>query len=110
MRLFATPWVIACQTSLSMGFLRQEYWSELPFPSPGDHSNPGIKPGSPALQGDSLTSWPQVKPRYSYSYILYIIHINNWYMVFNEFNHFITVILCRKTLPYLLLKMLSDIQ
>ena len=43
---------------LSMRFSRQEYWSRLPFPSPGDLSNPGIKPGSPALQADALTSEP----------------------------------------------------
>ena len=43
---------------LSMEFSRQEYWSELPFPSPGDLPDPGIKPGSPALQGDALPSEP----------------------------------------------------
>ena len=46
----------ACQALLSMGFSRQGYWSELPFPSPGDFPNPGIKPGSPALQADALPS------------------------------------------------------
>ena len=51
----------ACQTSLSMGFSRQEYWSGLPFPSPGDLFNPGIKPGSPTLQTDSLPSEPPGK-------------------------------------------------
>ena len=50
----ATPWTLACQAPLSMGFYRQEYWSGLPFPSPGDLPNPGIKPRSPALQADSL--------------------------------------------------------
>ena len=45
-----TPWAVACQDPLSMGFSRQEYWSGLPFPSPGDLPNPRIKPGSPALQ------------------------------------------------------------
>ena len=49
-----TPWTIACQAPLSMGFPRQEYWSRLPFPSPRDLSDPGIEPGSPALQADSL--------------------------------------------------------
>ena len=49
-----TLWTVACQASLSMGFSRQEYWSGLPFSSPGDLPNPGIKPGSPALQADSL--------------------------------------------------------
>jgi len=49
-----TPWTVACQAPLSMGFSRQEYWSGLPFPSPGDLPAPGIRPGSPALQADSL--------------------------------------------------------
>ena len=48
-QLFATPWIVAYQAPPSMGFFRQEYWSGLPFPSPGDLPNPGIKPGSPAL-------------------------------------------------------------
>ena len=48
-RLFATPWTVAYQAPPSMGFSRQEYWNGLPFPSPGDLPNPGIKPGSPAL-------------------------------------------------------------
>ena len=52
--LFATPWTVARLAPLSMGFLRQEYWSELPFSSPGDLPNPGIEPGSPAWQADSL--------------------------------------------------------
>ena len=47
-RLFATPWIVAYQASLSMGFPRQENWSGLPFPFPGDPPDPGIKPGSPA--------------------------------------------------------------
>ena len=50
----AIQWTVACQAPLSMGFFRQEYWSGLPFPSPGDLPNPGIKPRSPALQADDL--------------------------------------------------------
>jgi len=46
-----------------MGFSRQQYWSGLPFPSPGDLPNPGIKPRSPAFQADSLTSEPPGKPK-----------------------------------------------
>ena len=57
-QLFATPWTVAHQAPLSMGFSRQEYWSGLPFPSPGDLPNPGIKPRSPALQADALSSEP----------------------------------------------------
>ena len=60
-RLFATPWTVACQFPLSMGFSRQEYWSGLTFPSSGDLPNPGIKPRSPALQTDSLPSKPPRK-------------------------------------------------
>ena len=55
-RLFATPWTVAHQAFLSMGFSRQEYWSGLPFPSPEDLPNPGIETRSPALQADTLTS------------------------------------------------------
>ena len=61
-RLFATPWTVAHKAPLSMGFSRQEYWSGLPFPSPGDLPNPGIKPRSPALRADALTSEPSGKP------------------------------------------------
>ena len=52
-----TPWTVACQAALSMGFFRQDYWSGLPFPSPGDLPKPGIKPGSPALKAGSLLSY-----------------------------------------------------
>ena len=52
-RLFVTPWTVACQAPLSMGFSRQEYWNGLLFPSPGHLPDPGIKPGSPAFQVDS---------------------------------------------------------
>ena len=57
-RLFVTPGTIAYQTPLSMGFSRQEYWSGLPCPSPGDLPDPGIEPRSPALQADTLPSEP----------------------------------------------------
>ena len=55
-------WTVACQAPLSMGFSRQEYWSELPFPSPGDLPDPGIKPVSPALTGGFFTTEPPGKP------------------------------------------------
>ena len=61
-RLFATPWTVAYQVSPSLGFSRQECWSGLPFPSPGDLPNPGIELGSPALQADALSSQPPGKP------------------------------------------------
>ena len=61
-RLFVTPWTVAYQAPPSMGFSRQEYWSGLPFPSPGDLPNPGIEPGFPTLEADALTSEPPGKP------------------------------------------------
>ena len=60
-RLFAIPWTVAHQAPLSMEFSRQEYWSELPFPSPRDLPDPGIEPRSPALQADALPSEPPGK-------------------------------------------------
>ena len=59
--LLATPWTVAHQAPLSKGFSRQESWSGLPFPSPGDLPNPGIEPRSPTLQADALTSEPPGK-------------------------------------------------
>ena len=70
-QLFVTPWTVAHQAPPSLGFSRQEYWSGLPFPSPGDLSDPGIKPRSPALQADALTSEPPGKP-YKLLYLLYM--------------------------------------
>ena len=59
--LFATPWTVAYQAPLSMEFSRQEYWNGLPFPSPGDLPDPGIEPGSPALQANALLSEPPTR-------------------------------------------------
>ena len=59
-QLFAILWTVAYQAPPSMGFSRQEYWSGLPFPSPGDLSDPGIEPRSPALEADTLTSEPPI--------------------------------------------------
>ena len=61
-RGFVNPWTVAHQAPLSMGFPRQEYWSGLPFPSPGNLPDPGIELRSPALQADSLLSEPPGKP------------------------------------------------
>ena len=55
--LFVTPWIVAYQVLPSMGFSRQEYWSGLPLPSPGDLPDPVIEPGSPTLQADAFTIW-----------------------------------------------------
>ena len=60
-QLFATPWTVAYQAAPSMGYSRQEYWSGLPFPSPGYLPDPGIKPRSRALEADALTSEPAGK-------------------------------------------------
>ena len=60
-RLFVIPWTVARQAPLSTGFPRQEYWSGLPFPSPGDLPCPGIKPASPALTGGFFTTAPPGK-------------------------------------------------
>ena len=57
-RLFAIPWTVVNQAPQSMEFSRQEYWSGLPFPSPGDLPNPGIEPESPTLQAHALLSEP----------------------------------------------------
>ena len=57
-----TTWTVPHQAPLSVGFSRQEYWSGLPFPSPGDLPNLGIEPSSPALQADSLPTELQGKP------------------------------------------------
>ena len=59
-RLFVNLWTVARQAPPSMGFSRQEYWNGLPFSSPGDLPNPGIKPTSPALQADALNSEPPI--------------------------------------------------
>ena len=60
----ATPWTVAHQAPPTMGFSRQEYWSGLPFPSPGDLPDPGIEPASPALAGRFFTTEPPAKPIY----------------------------------------------
>ena len=60
--LFVTPWTVACHAPLAMGLSRQEYWIELPFPSPGDLPHPGIEPLFPALAGRFFTIAPPGKP------------------------------------------------
>ena len=62
-QLFVTPWTVAHQALQSMEFSRQEYWSGLPFPFPGDLPNPGIEPGSPSLQADTLPYEPPGKQK-----------------------------------------------
>ena len=77
-----TPWTVANQAPPSMGFSRQECWSGLPLPSPGDLPDPGVKLGSPTLQADALPSEPPGKPyklkgSISYSYELFIDEEND---------------------------------
>ena len=82
----ATPWTVACQAPPSMGISRQEYWSGLLFPSPGDLPNPGIKPGSPALQAESLPSEPQGKHLSLGIFKMWISSVVDWLfsnMLFN---------------------------
>ena len=64
-QLFATPWTVARQAPLSMEFSRQEYWSGLPCPPPGDLPDPGMEPRSPSLQAESLPSEPPGKQAYA---------------------------------------------
>ena len=80
-----TPWTVACQAPLSMGFPRQEYWSELPFSSPGDLPNPWIKPASPETPGLAcwfLTTEPPVKPQEVLIHIL-----KSWRKILVEFSN-----------------------
>ena len=72
-QLFATPQTVACSAPLSVEFSRQEYWSELPFPFPGDLPNPGIESGSPELQAGSLLSEPPGKPTLIFSTINIVV-------------------------------------
>ena len=84
-RLFATPWTVAHQAPRSMGFSRHEYWSGLPFPSPGDLPNPGIKPRSPALEADALLSDLPGKPNSTiFSRLLIYSMIVTWLLYGSE--------------------------
>ena len=86
--LFATPWTVAYQSPQSMEFSRQEYWSGLPFPSPGDLPDAGIEPRSPALQADAWPSEPPGNPllhrsrmqlwRLLLRMVIPIIHSGSW--------------------------------
>ena len=90
----ANPWTVAHQVPLSLEFFRQEYWSRLPFPSPGNLPHPGIEPGSPAMQMDSVPSDPPEKllefkvlhkwwcVYHTYSHVLYIYYITTYTMIY----------------------------
>ena len=70
-----TPWTVAYQAPLSMGFSRQECWSGVSLPSPGDLPDPGLKSGSPTLQAEALPSEPPGKPIYSLTTYLFMLNI-----------------------------------
>ena len=88
---FAIPWTVARQAPLSIRFLRQEYWNGLPFPSPGDLPDPGIKPASPALAGRFFITEPPEKPILNIAVCIYRFQTPytvggnvNWYSHYGE--------------------------
>ena len=83
-QLFETPWTVAYEAPSSMGFSRQEYWSGVPFSSPGDLPDTGIELGSPALQADALPSKPPgkpVPPNVSFKQMSHLLTIRNILML-----------------------------
>ena len=77
-QLFVTPWTVACQDPLFLGFFRQEYWSGLPFPSSGYLPDPGIEPASPELAGGFFTTEPPGKPPSACDLMYYIYLKISW--------------------------------
>ena len=75
-----TLWIVAHQAPLSMGFSRQEYWSGLPFPSPGDVPDPGIEPVSPTLRADDLLSEPpgNLAKRFTQVFLYHLTAETDW--------------------------------
>ena len=82
-QVFVTPWTVAHQAPLSIESSRQEQWSGLPFPSPGHLPNPGIEPGSPALQTDSLPSELPGKPKTEVQFLWFFFIILCQFQVYN---------------------------
>ena len=87
-KLCSTPvtlWTVSCQAPLSIGFSRQEYWSGLPFPSPGDLPNPGIKPRSLALQADSLKTelWEKLVNLFTHKQILSVVSLTLPFLLYS---------------------------
>ena len=88
LRLFAIPWTVAYQPPLFMEFFRQEYWSGLPFPSPWELPDPGIKPRSPTLQADTLPSEPPEKLLVRMVIIKKsMFRKNSMYIIYSETDH-----------------------
>ena len=83
---FVTPWTAACQGPLSMGFSSPEYWSGLPFPSPGDLPRPGIEPTSPALVGGFFTTEPPGKPLQCVGSQVIMLYTLNIYNLFDDYS------------------------
>ena len=83
---FVTPWTAACQGPLSMGFSSPEYWSGLPFPSPGDLPRPGIEPTSPALVGGFFTTEPPGKPLQCVGSQVIMLYTLNIYNLFVDYS------------------------
>ena len=94
--LFVTPWTIAHQAPPSMGSSRQEYWSGLPFPSPGDLPDPGIEPRSPIMQADALTSEPPGKQGNDIDRVL---NIQPWSLVTVLSSTMIGIVFRKRNLP-----------
>ena len=82
--LFEIPWTIAHQAPLSMEFSRQEYWSGLPFPSPGDLPNPGIESQSPSLQADSSLFEPSGKHKHHSFYLSPMYGVHHWTLLIHD--------------------------
>ena len=87
-QLLETPCTVASQASLSMGFSRQEYWNGLSFPSPVDLPDPGIEPGSPALQADSLPSEPPGNPQFLFFFHENVLNVVKCFFYISLDNHF----------------------
>ena len=86
----ATLWTVAHQASLSMGFSRQQYWSGLPLPSPGDLSHPGIQPKSPSLASGFFTPEPPGEPRCATQGASFLVCFLNFY--FRKFKDFKSIL------------------
>ena len=106
-QLFATPWNVACQAPLPRGSSRQEYWSGLPFPPPGDLPDPGIEPkspvspASPALAGSFSTTEPTGKPVTSMAFPLKGLLISKWKLQHESHLHHTTLWKTESTLQVL---------
>ena len=81
-RLFVTLWITACQTPLSMGFSRQEYWSGLQFPAPGDLPNPGIEPCVSCIGRKTLYHWAAWETALPFLFLYALTAFSKWFQSF----------------------------